>query len=205
MAQFVLKCTKREYILTALCLILLVLTVKHQEFFLCKEKPLSTFERFCVWLGVLEKPKPCPGVDDLYAMAMEMGLASVGVLASSLVLSALWGWTRSLPGSGIRAVHATVKCVKGIAPEVKLSVQNIGKGISKSVKGGLQFLSERVRFRKSAVEKKKTECKYFFFHNAHAQRGIIMILREYEEYNEISVQNPNTKKMECVLSYPKGH
>ena len=25
-----------------------------------------------------------------------------------------------------------------------------------------------------------------------------MILREYEEYNEIFVQNPNTKKMECL-------
>ena len=28
-----------------------------------------------------------------------------------------------------------------------------------------------------------------------------MIFREYEEYNEIFVHNPNTKKMECVLSY----
>ena len=36
-----------------------------------KEKPLSTFERFGVWLGVLEKPKPCPGVDDLYAVSQE--------------------------------------------------------------------------------------------------------------------------------------
>lgn len=74
-------------------------------------------------------------------MAMEMGLASVGVLASSLVLPALWDWTRSLLGSGIRAVHRTVQCVKGIAQAVKISVQNIGKGISKSVKGSLQFLS----------------------------------------------------------------
>ena len=52
-------------------------------------------------------------------MAMEMGLASVGVLASSLVLPALWAWTRSLLGSGIRAVHGTVQCVKGIAQAVK--------------------------------------------------------------------------------------
>ena len=74
-------------------------------------------------------------------MAMEMGVASVGVLASSLVLPVLWGWTRSLPGSGIRAVHRTVQCVKGIAQAVKKSVQNIGKGISKSVKGSIQFLS----------------------------------------------------------------
>ena len=36
-----------------------------------KEKPLSPLERFGVWLGVLEKPKPCPGVDDLYAVSQE--------------------------------------------------------------------------------------------------------------------------------------
>nr|XP_022331854.1 uncharacterized protein LOC111129683 [Crassostrea virginica] len=140
MAQFVLNWTKRGYILTALCLILLVLTVKHQEFFLCKEKTLSTFERFCVMLGVMEKPKPCPGIDDLYSMAIEMGMATVGVLASSLLLPAVWGWTRSLLGSGVRAVHGTALCVKGIAKSVKKSVQSIGRGISNSVKGGFQSL-----------------------------------------------------------------
>ncbi|XP_078316391.1 uncharacterized protein LOC111129682 [Crassostrea virginica] len=205
MAQFVLNWTKRGYILTALCLILLVLTVKHQEFFLCKEKTLSTFERFCVWLGVMEKPKPCPGIDDLYSMAIEMGMATVGVLASSLLLPAVWGWTRSLLGSAVRAVHGTALCVKGIAKSVKKSVQSIGRGISNSVKGGFQSLCERARLRKCATEEKKAECNYFFFRNAHGQRGIIMILRESQKYSEIFVQNPKTKKMECVLSYPKGH
>ena len=46
---------------------------------------------------------------------------------------------------------------------------------------------------------------YFSFRNAHGQRGIIMILRESQKYSELFVHNPKTKKMECVLSYPKGH
>ena len=77
-------------------------------------------------------------------MAIEMGMATVGVLASSLLLPAVWGWTRSLLGSGVRAVHDTALCVKGIAMSVKKSVQSIGRGISDSVKGGLQSLCGNV-------------------------------------------------------------
>ena len=69
-----------------------------------------------------------------------MGMATVGVLASSLLLPAVWGWTRSLLGSGVRAVHDTALCVKGIAQSVKKSAQSVGRGISNSVKGGLQSL-----------------------------------------------------------------
>ena len=69
-----------------------------------------------------------------------MGMATVGVLASSLLLPAVWGWTRSLLGSGVRAVHGTALCVKGIAQSVKKSVQSVGRGISNSVKGGFQSL-----------------------------------------------------------------
>lgn len=42
------------------------------------------------------------------------------------------------------------------------------------------------------------------FRNAYTQRGIFMVLRESEDSNEIFVQNPKTKKMECVLSYPRS-
>ena len=73
-------------------------------------------------------------------MAIEMGMATVGVLASSLLLPAVWGWTRSLLGSAVRAVHGTALCVKGIAKSVKKSVQSIARGISNSVKGGFQSL-----------------------------------------------------------------
>ena len=69
-----------------------------------------------------------------------MGMATVGVLASSLLLSAVWGWTRSLLGSWVRAVHGTALCVKGIAQSVKKSVQSMGRGISNSVKGSFQSL-----------------------------------------------------------------
>ena len=77
-------------------------------------------------------------------MAIEMGMATVGVLASSLLLPPVWGWTRSLLVSAVRAVHDTALCVKGIAKSVKKSVQSIGRGISNSVKGGLQSLCGNV-------------------------------------------------------------
>lgn len=49
-------------------------------------------------------------------------------------------------------------------------------------------------------------CSFIFFcsfRNAYNQRKVAMFVREGEKYKEIFVQNPRTKKMECILSYPK--
>ena len=36
-----------------------------------EEKALTSFEKFCVWIGVMEKPTPCPGIEDLHAVSSE--------------------------------------------------------------------------------------------------------------------------------------
>ena len=36
-----------------------------------EEKALTSFEKFCVWVGVMEKPTPCPGIEDLYSVSSE--------------------------------------------------------------------------------------------------------------------------------------
>lgn len=49
-------------------------------------------------------------------------------------------------------------------------------------------------------------CSFIFFcsfRNAYNQRKLAMFVRQGEKYKEIFVQNPRTKKMECILSYPK--
>ncbi|XP_011446711.3 uncharacterized protein [Magallana gigas] len=218
MALFVFNWTKRGYIMAVLCLVLLVLAAQHREYFLCEEKHLSSFEKFCVWLGVMEKPKPCPGIEDMYSMAMEMGQASVAVVASSFIPSVL-KWTCSLLGSGVRlikripkAIKGSIQLIKGIPRFFKGSLSSAKgipqsmKGIPKSVKKSAWIIKDRMRFgRRSlgASKKDPPKYKYFFFRNAYNQRKVAMFVREGEKYKEIFVQNPRTKKMECILSYPK--
>lgn len=213
MALFVFNWTKREYIMSVLSIVLLVLAAQHREYFFCEEKPLNSFEKFCVWLGVMEKPKPCPGIEDMYSMAMEMGQATVAVVASSFIPSVL-KWTCSLLGSAIRlikripkAIQGRLKSVKGIPRFLKGSLPSANKiplairGIPRSAKERFRFIKGHMRFLK-ASKKDPTKYKYFFFRNAYDQRKVVMIMREGEKFREIFVQNPRTKKMECVLSYP---
>ncbi|XP_061172164.1 uncharacterized protein LOC133181603 [Saccostrea echinata] len=177
MAFFVFNWTKRTYILAVLSLVLLVITAKHKEYFCCEEKPLSSFEKFEVWLGFMEKPKPCPGKEDLYTMAVEMGISAAAVLASATIYK-VWDWSKSLMGRTIQII-----------------------------KGGFKYLKDRVPFGKSTKnppQEDPPKYKYFFFRNAYEQRKIIMVMREGDVYEEIFVYSPEKKKMECVLSYRKG-
>ena len=36
-----------------------------------EEKALTSFEKFCVWVGVMEKPTPCPGIEDFHSVSSE--------------------------------------------------------------------------------------------------------------------------------------
>ena len=36
-----------------------------------EEKALTFFEKFCSWVGGMEKPTPCPGIEDLYSVSSE--------------------------------------------------------------------------------------------------------------------------------------
>ncbi|XP_061187880.1 uncharacterized protein LOC133195915 [Saccostrea echinata] len=176
MAFFVFNWTKREYILTLLALVMLVVTVKHKEYFCCEEKPISTFEKFGIWLGFVGEPKPCPGQEDLYNMAVEMGVSSVAILACTAI-SKMWYWSTSLFGR-----------------------------LTQAVKGGFRYLIDRVPFKKATTDTCQVtppNYKYFFFRNAYEQRKIIMVMREGNLREEIFVFSPERRKMECVLSYNK--
>eukprot|EP00105_Crassostrea_gigas_P029887 XP_011451963.1 PREDICTED: uncharacterized protein LOC105345519 [Crassostrea gigas] len=166
----------------------------------------------------MEKPKPCPGIEDMYSMAMEMGQATAAVVASSFVPSVLKG-TCSLLGWGIRlikripkAIQGGLQSVKGIPRFLKGSLPSANeiplaiKGIPKSAKESFRFIKGQMRFGRRSLEASKkdpTKYKYFFFRNAYGQRKLVMIMREGDKFKEIFVQNPRTKKMECVLSYPR--
>ncbi|XP_061182319.1 uncharacterized protein LOC133190643 [Saccostrea echinata] len=170
MAFFVFNWTKREYILTVLALVMLVITVKHRE------KAISTYEKFGIWLGFVEEPKPCPEQEDLYNMAVEMGVSSVAILACTAI-SKMWYWSTSLFGR-----------------------------LTQTMKGGFQYLIDRVPFKKATTDTCRvtsSNYKYFFFRNANEQRKIIMVMREGDLREEIFVFSPEKKKMECVLSYNK--
>ncbi|XP_062601692.1 uncharacterized protein LOC134263377 [Saccostrea cucullata] len=113
MAFFVFNWTKRTYILAVLSLVLLVITTKHKEYFYCEEKPLSSFEKFAIWLGFMEKPKPCPGKEDLYTMAVEMSVSAAAVIASTAI-PRLLNWSLSLMGRAAQAIKGGFKYLKGI-------------------------------------------------------------------------------------------
>lgn len=153
-----------------------------------------------------------------WQMAMEMGQASVAVVASSFIPSVL-KWTCSLLGSGVRlikripkAIQGSIQLIKGIPRFFKASLSSAKgipqsmKGIPKSVKKSAWIIKDRMRFGRRSLGASKKDppiYKYFFFRNAYNQRKVAMFVREGEKYKEIFVQNPRTKKMECILSYPK--
>ncbi|XP_078338813.1 uncharacterized protein LOC144626996 [Crassostrea virginica] len=113
MAFFVFNWTKREYILTLLSLILLVITVNHQEFFLCRETSLNRLEKFGAYLGVLDQPEPCPGIEDLHKMALEIGVSTLAVLGSSVVFPKLWKWTKAALHYGVQSLKNGLNYMKG--------------------------------------------------------------------------------------------
>ncbi|XP_062602189.1 uncharacterized protein LOC134263836 [Saccostrea cucullata] len=199
MAFYVFNWTKREYILAVLSLVLLVITAKHQEYFCCKEKPLSNFEKFGIWLGLVEEPKPCPGEEELISMAIEMGVASAAVLASTGIPK-LWNWSKM----GVASAAALAST--GISELWNRSTSILGH-VGQAVKRGFQYLKDRVPFRKATnhnPDESPPKYKYFFFRNAYEQRKILMVAREGEVYEQIFVYSPEKKKMECVMCYPKG-
>lgn len=65
-----------------------------------------------MWLGVMDKPEPCPGTEDLHSLALELGASTIGVIGATYVVPWLWKRVKSLIGQGVKRVKDGLQCVK---------------------------------------------------------------------------------------------
>ncbi|XP_062571371.1 uncharacterized protein LOC134233423 [Saccostrea cucullata] len=199
MAYFVFNWNKRDYITTVLSLILLVLTVKHQEFFLCREVSLNRIEKFGLWLGVLEEPKPCPGIEDLHTMAMEMGISTLAVLAST-VAPKVMTWTKSVICQAVQGMKNGIWYIKDRIfprkPEHNVTPQKSGPRLPPET-----FLPKTTT--PKALGEDRPEYKYYFFRKAYEMKRIILFIKKGDRCEEVFAYSPRTKKFVLKSFYPK--
>ncbi|XP_061162433.1 uncharacterized protein LOC133171660 [Saccostrea echinata] len=198
MAYFVFSWKKRDYIMTVLSLIMLVLTVKHQEFFLCREVSLNRIERFALWLGVLEEPKPCPGIEDLHTMVMEMGVSTLAVLASTAAPKLL-NWTKSVICHAVQAMKDSIRYIKDRIFPRKFEL-NATPQKSESKLPREKFIQESAP---KALEEDRPKYKYYFFRKAYEMKRIILFIKKGERCEEVFAYSPKTKKFVLKSFYPK--
>ncbi|XP_048760856.2 uncharacterized protein LOC125670006 [Ostrea edulis] len=121
----------------------------------------------------MEKLAPCPGTEEMYSMAVEMGILSMTIIVCT-------------------ALPAVLKATKS---SITSFIFILKKGLSQ--------MKEFIQYRKNTAndvseEKRPRHINYYVFRNAYKQRKLVMLMRQEDLDEEILLYNPNTRTVKRI-------
>uniref|UniRef100_A0A8W8JPY9 Uncharacterized protein n=1 Tax=Magallana gigas TaxID=29159 RepID=A0A8W8JPY9_MAGGI len=148
---------------------------------------LNRVEKFGVWLGVMDKPEPCPGTEDLHSMALQVGASTLVVIGTTHVVPWLWRRVKSMIGHGVKRVKDGLQCVKDCwyqAWHIPGDTADDERGVFESTKDG------------------SSKSQYQILHKVYERKRVILFVKQNEDYTQIFAYSPVTKKSVLKSYFP---